>query len=144
MQITVASIQNKPKRSIIETTDGRKLGVWTDKLGQMDLVAGGSYEIETQAHEMDNGKTLTNIVKAKSVAFATSPLSTPSPAQGEGGCGKSKDEQIFVQGLLQALIKSGQIKNDKTELWTTTQMLRGLWRHTFGFVDPAPGMQAAE
>lgn len=134
--IAVASIELKETRSVIITTDGRRLGIWTDQMDKLGIEQGGTYEVETQAKEV-NGRTLTNIVKAKRIANA-------APGVPQGLHNPCKDEQIFVLALLKSLIEAGEIKNDKTQLWATTQMLRGLWKHSFGFVEPAQGLQAAE
>jgi hypothetical protein len=42
-------------------------------------------------------------------------------------------ERMFVTKLLGDAITSGAVKFEKQELWSATQMLRGLWKHTFGF-----------
>jgi hypothetical protein len=33
---------------------------------------------------------------------------------------------------LSALIRAGEVKNDKASLWNATQLLCSLWNHTFG------------
>ena len=129
MQITIASIELKETRSAVITTEGRRLGVWTDKMGKLDLVEGGTYEVETQSKEF-NGKTLTNIVNAKRIEAPLQPADPVVPPPRPSGNGQS--EQIFVVALLKSLIEAGEVKNDKKELWETTKMLRGLWAHTFG------------
>jgi hypothetical protein len=140
-RITVASIEQKPKRSVIITPEGRRYGCFSEKLAAFGFELNGVYDVETTTHE-SGGITLTNIVKAKRIAVenaAASPAAqqataAPPPAANSGGNGNghSKDEQIFVQGLLQSLIRAGEIHNDKRQLWETTVMLRNLWRATFG------------
>jgi hypothetical protein len=124
MQITIASIQTGPKLSTVQTTDGQKFGVWSDKLGQMGLKGdGASYEVETQPWK---DKTL--ITKATPIAAAPSFPHT----NGNGGKVYADPEQMWVRETLTALIKAGEVKNDKRQLWDATNMLRALWRHTFG------------
>jgi|SRR5882672_2683612 len=127
MQITIASIQTGPKLSTVQTTDGQKFGVWSDKLGQLGLKGdGATFEVETQPWK---DKTL--ITKATPVAGT----STTFPPNGGGSNGSkvyADPEQMWVRETLTALIKAGEVKNDKQELWATTNMLRALWQHTFG------------
>jgi hypothetical protein len=123
MKITVAAIQTGPKLSTVQTTDGQKLGAWSDKLGQLGLTDGATFEVETQPWK---DKTL--IIKAMPVADATA----SAPANGNGGKVYADPEQMWVRETLTALIKAGEVKNDKRQLWDATNMLRALWRHTFG------------
>src|SRR6266853_1951353 len=129
MLITIASIQTGPKLSTVQTTGGQKFGVWSDKLGQLGLKGGGaSFEVETQPWK---DKTL--ITKATPIAGASTP-STAS-ANGNGGNGGkiyADPEQMWVREHLSAFIKAGEVKYDKQQLWEATNMLRALWRHTFG------------
>src|SRR6266853_751895 len=129
MQITIASIQTGPKLSTVQTTNGQELGVWSDQLGQMGLKGdGATFEVETQPWK---DKTL--ITKATPVAGASP--TPPIPANGGGPNGVklfADPEQMWVRETLTALIKAGEVKNDKTELWNTTKMLRALWQHSFG------------
>jgi len=141
--ITIASIEVKEKRSVAITTEKRRLGFWQDQAAKLNLQIGGTYEVETTATEI-NGKTLVNIVKAKQIGHADA-AATASHTSGSSGNGHSaKDEQIWVQGLLQAMIKAGKVEVDKQALWSATQMLRGLWRHTFGFDSVHQHLEAAE
>jgi hypothetical protein len=39
---------------------------------------------------------------------------------------------MFVCANLSALIRAGEVKNDKSSLWNATQLLCALWDHTFG------------
>jgi hypothetical protein len=116
--ITITSIDVKPKRRIITTSEGRKLGIWADKLAKLGLETGASYDVETTDAEV-NGVTLTNIVGTKRLGAATS-TTTASPAKptgngyaGNGNGNAHRDRQIFVQGVLQALIKTGHVGPDK-------------------------------
>jgi len=126
MLITIVSIQTGPKLSTVQTTDGQKFGVWSDKLGQLGLKGdGATFEVETQPWK---DKTL--ITKATPVADT----STPSLPLQNGGTGKTyaDPEQMWVREHLSAFIKAGEVKYDKQQLWEATNMLRALWRHTFG------------
>lgn len=131
MQITIASIQLKEKRSTVLTTDGRTLGVWTDKLGAFGLEQGSSYEVETEARDF-NGRTLTNIVQAKRLAAGTVVSSQPATERISNGNGVSKDREIFTVALLKSSIESGQLKyNDKQGLWEAGQTFMALHKHLF-------------
>ena len=146
--ITIASIEVKEKRSVAITTEKRRLGFWQDQAAKLNLQIGGTYEVETTATEI-NGKTLVNIVKAKQLAAGSAPrqesfVSGAYRPNGGGSAPAAKDEQIWVQGLLQAMIKAGKVEVDKQALWSATQMLRGLWKHTFGFDSVHQHLEAAE
>jgi hypothetical protein len=39
---------------------------------------------------------------------------------------------MFVCANPSALIRAGEVKNDKASLWNATQLLCSLWDHTFG------------
>jgi hypothetical protein len=126
MQITIASIQTGPKLSTVQTTDGQKLRVWSDKIGQLGLKEGGAtFEVETQPW---NDKTI--ITRATLVASTSAPAT--APANGNGAKVYADPEQMWVRETLTALIKAGEVKNDKRQLWDATNMLRALWRHSFG------------
>lgn len=148
MQITVASIDTKAKHSFIITSENRRLRCWNDKVAKFGLEEGASYEVETEDSDY-NGTKLTYIVKAKRIAGVASvlaPLMSQAhrePAPRPATC-QTDAERMFVCSILKSLIEAGEVKNDKTQLWTTTQMLRGLWRHTFGFEAVDKHMQAAE
>ena len=128
MQISIASIQTGPKLSTVQTTDGQKFGVWSDKLGQMGLNSGATFEVETQPWK---DKTL--ITKATPIAGAST-ASQPSANGGASNGAKvyADPEQMWVREHLSAFIKAGEVKYDKQQLWDATNMLRALWRHTFG------------
>jgi hypothetical protein len=146
--VTIASIEVKPSRSVVVTTEGRRLGFFKELAAKITFQIGGTYEVETKATEYD-GKTLVNIVKAKQVAASSAPPATPFVSgayrpTGGGSANPTKEEQIFVQGILQAMIKAGKVEVDKQALWSATQMLRDLWRHTFGFDPVHQHLEAAE
>jgi hypothetical protein len=139
--ITVTSIETKPKRSVIVTTEGRKLGCWTDKLAKFGLEQGASYNVETTDTEFD-GRVLTNIVSAKRVTMglpsqATEPTSLPSV-----GTPFRTPEQMFVQGLLEAYITNGRCEPAK--LTETINFIRSAWDRTFGGSSGHQHLEAAE
>lgn len=142
---------NKP--GSIVGMDGSRLGAWPETICLFEV--GKTYEVEfTEA--VKNNRTYRNVKGAK--------LATPAPAREPFVSGayrsneatsvppaghrlpSSDDERIFVVALLKSMIESGQIKNDKRALWEATQMLRGLYRFTFGAegIEPRPFMEAAE
>src|SRR5262249_53823594 len=141
VHFTVAEIKlpsaGKERGNII-TTDGRKFGCFREKFGLFQV--GGSFEAE-----ITDGQ-YTNIISAKLVA-AASPATVPTqqaaasaPAANGHGNGQHyrqtdpvDAERMFVTKLLGDAITSGAVKFDKQELWSATQMLRGLWKHTFDF-----------
>lgn len=131
MQITIASIELKEKRSVVLTTGRDRLGVWTDKLGAFGLEEGASYEVETEARDF-NGRTLTNIVQAKRLAAGTVIPSQNTAERISNGNGVSKDDEIWTVALLKSAIESGQLKyNDKQGLWEAGQTFRALRKHLF-------------
>lgn len=139
MRITIASIDMKPTRCLVHTTEDKKYGVWNDKVGKWGLEAGATYEVETETTEV-NGRNLTNITKAAKVSvaparepFVSGAYREPAATPPRPATCPTDAERMFVCSILNALIQAGEVKNDKTALWTTTQMLRGLWKHTFGF-----------
>lgn len=116
------------KSGRITTTDGTILWLWAAKLGL--IKEGATYEAQAE----QNG-TFTNLKTVKQISGPVVPFAAPAASQQPAATGAPsiKDEQIFVVALLKSLIESGELKNDKTAFWTTTQMLRGLYKHTFGF-----------
>lgn len=127
--ITIASIELKETRSVVLTTDRKRLGVWTDKLGKLGLEEGGTYEVETESKDL-NGRTLTNIVQAKR---STAAPVTKTPAEPiSNGSYQSKDDEIWTCALIKSAIESGQLKyNDKQSLWEAGQTFRALRKHLF-------------
>ena len=132
-------------RGSIVGTDDQRLGVFPEKVALFEV--GKTYEIEFTETDR-NGKTLRNVKSAKQVAGPspqTSQAASPPAANGNGhGYGHKDSEQIFVVALLKSLIEAGELKNDKQQLWAATQMLRGLYKHTFGFDETSRHLQAAE
>ena len=129
--ITIASIEPKEPRSVVVTTENKRLGFWADKAHLFNFEVGGTYEVNLDIKTFDGGRKLTNITEARLVDMGTQ--TAPQTTQPISNRFDDKSEQIFVVALLKSLIEAGQIKNDKKELWEATNMLRGLWKHSFGF-----------
>ncbi len=124
-------------RGSIVGTDDQRLGVFPEKVGLFEV--GKTYEIEFTETDR-GGKTLRNVKSAKLIATASPqaqqaftsgayrrPEATPAATPFR------TPEQLFVETLLGHGLTSGAVKWEKQELWSATQMLRGLWKHTFGF-----------
>ena len=136
--ITVKLI-NQPgstgRGSIVGANDER-LGIFPEKVGLFEV--GKTYEIEFTETDR-NGKTLRNVKSAKQVAGPGPQASSAPTANGhtnDNGYYKptspEDSERMFVCATLTALIRAGEVKNDKAQLFHTTNMLRALWNHTFG------------
>ena len=117
---------------------GASFDIWPEKLA--DIEVGKRYEVETADREF-NGRTYRRIEKATLYATSVTVDSavatkaaarTSAPGPNGYSNGGNKDLQIFVQGVLQALIKAGQVGNNKEHLYHTTTMLMQLFRHTLG------------
>jgi len=126
----------KPRGSIVGMDDQR-LGVFAEKIGLFEC--GKTYEIEF-VETSANGRTLRN-VKSATLKASASPqgqqAATAPASNGNGGgyyrpTSPEDSERMFVCATLTALIKAGEVKNDKAQLFHTTNMLRALWQHTFG------------
>ena len=114
----------------IKGEDGSTFGCKEEKLALFEK--GRTYKIEYSERSF-NGKTYRNVESAAPVETGMAPSQTgAAPPSVLGHQGNGKDEQIFCCALLKELIRSGEIKNDKRQLWDATNMLRGLWRATFG------------
>jgi hypothetical protein len=139
--LTVAEIkwpaEGKARGNII-AADGRKFGCFREKFGLFQV--GGTYDVEISDGQYQN------VVNAKLAAAASPAAQTaaaPSaPAPGANGHSNGNGhyrptdpvdaERMFVCATLTAFIKAGEVKNDKRQLWETTNMLRALWNHSFG------------
>jgi hypothetical protein len=136
--LTVAEIRRPAEgkeRGNIIGQDGTKLGCFREKLSLFAI--GNAYEIEISDGDYKN-------VKSAKLLSAGNPqpqqAAAPSPAANghSNGNGHYRQtdpldaERMFVCATLTALIKAGEVKNDKTQLYHTTNMLRALWAHTFG------------
>lgn len=144
--ITIATLEPKDKITFVTTTDNRKLRIWNDKAARFGLQQGATFEIDTEGSQYG-----THITKAKRVADqpaaapayqpgtyrppATSPLATPpGPA--------CDNERIFVQGMVQNFIRSGEVTLDNVE--GAINKMRGVWKRTLGRAVIAHQMEAAE
>lgn len=128
LTITVAKIEpplpGKQKAKIIGVA-GERIYAFPDKAAK--FTPGHAYEVDYSTSEW-NGKTFNNLESFHEIegAKATAAIATAAATAG------TKDEQIFCVALLKSLIESGEVKNDKKQLFETTVMLRKLWHHTFG------------
>jgi hypothetical protein len=135
MTIKLINPPGSTGRGSIVGTDDQRLGIFPEKVALFEV--GKTYEIEYTETDR-NGKTLRNVKGAKQVAGPTpQALQASPPAPTGNGHYRQTDpvdaERMFVTKLLGDAITSGAVKFDKQELWSATQMLRGLWKHTFGF-----------
>lgn len=129
------------KSACITTTENEKLWLWADKLG---LVRNGAtYEAIVET----NDRGFKNIKNVKQTAGPVVPFPQPqnAPRQQQPAASPStKDKQIFVQGVLQHFIQTGQVKLDKQQLWNATQLLCDLWEHSRLNPGQVPYSEAAE
>ncbi len=71
-------------------------------------------------------------------ATAVAARATPASAAPSDGFNTYREtsandaKRMFVCANLSALIRAGEVKNDKASLWNATQLLCSLWDHTFG------------
>lgn len=139
MCITVDRVDQKPKLSVVRTTNGRQLKCWTDKLGRFGLEAGGTYNIETEERPFGDNE-VTMITGAKRVASA--PTGSPSAAETYRQNGATSapapqpfrsPEQMFVSEVLVAYISSGRCEPAK--LPETIAYIRRAWNISFGGFD---------
>jgi hypothetical protein len=134
MTMTVKYV-NPPKagkqRGSIEGTDDQILGVFADKMHLFE--PGSTYEIEF-TETTSGGVTYRNVKSATAVAAPA----TPAGAAPSNGLNTYREisandaKRMFVCANLSALIRAGEVKNDKASLWNATQLLCSLWDHTFG------------
>src|SRR5215813_12327769 len=105
------------KVATVVAAGGQKYEIWPEKLA--DIRVGAKYEVAVEEREYQ-GRTIRKITKATPAKPAangsTAAMAVP------GG-----DEVQFVATVLAALIAKGEVKNDKRQLFETTQILRGLW-----------------
>jgi hypothetical protein len=134
MTMTVKYV-NPPKagkqRGSIKGTDEQILGVFADKLHLFE--PGTTYEIE-YTETTSSGVTYRNVKSATAVAAPATAPSTGAPAAHNTYRETSANDakRMFVCANLSALIRAGEVKNDKASLWNATQLLCSLWDHTFG------------
>jgi hypothetical protein len=132
--LTVAEIkwpaEGKARGTII-ASDGRKFGCFREKFGLFQV--GGIYDVE-----ISDGQ-YTNVINAKLAAACPQQGQQTAAAPQPSGSGNGyyrptspeDSERMFVCATLTALIRAGEVKNDKAQLFHTTNMLRALWQHTF-------------
>ena len=134
--ITIAEIRQKPKRSVIITTERRQLGCWTDKIGKLGLEQGATYNFETEDHETNNGTILTNIVNAKRVTLGAPVPQDPANPQPSGqpisGAPFRTPEQITTAEIVCAYIANGRCPPEK--LAETIGYVRRAWNSHWGEV----------
>jgi hypothetical protein len=111
--------------------DDQIIGVFADKLHLFE--PGSTYQIE-YTETVSSGVTYRNVKSATAVAAPAAPANA-APAAGfntyrETSANDAK--RMFVCANLSALIRAGEVKNDKASLWNATQLLCALWDHTFG------------
>ena len=122
------------KRGTIKTTTDEVYGVFPDKMGLFQV--GDTYDIEFKEQAF-NGTVLCNITdvrpaeKTTTAAVAAVPQHAPSTATYRPTAPEDA-ERMFVCATLTALIKAGEVKNDKEQLWHATRTLANIWRHTWG------------
>lgn len=144
--ITVAEIRQKPKRSVIVTTDGKQYGCWTDKLLKLGLEQGGTYNVETESFTTDNGTTLFNIISAKRVTMGGGAEPVPlhprsQPPAGPVATQFRTPKQLTVTELLVAYIRAGKCANPG-ELSRAAEDISRMWDSVLA--EPVPYDQAAE
>ena len=137
MCITVAAIEMKPKRCIIITTEGRRLGCYADKIAKFGFETGAAYNVETT--EVQYGDSLlTNITGAKRVTVvAGQPAAQSAPPL---AAPFRTPEQMTVTEITCAYVAAGKCTNP-AELRQTMQAILNAFRATWPETDYA---QAAE
>jgi hypothetical protein len=123
------------KRGTIKDSSGNLYGVWPDKIGLFQ--PGSTYDVEINESHATNGEIFKNIVDGVLCAprknTTAPPATAPSvPMGGNGGNYTNKDEQIWTVALLKSFIEAGEIHPDKDDLISAVQILREVWRRTFG------------
>ncbi len=145
--LTIAEIrwpaEGKDRGGVVGA-DGRKFGCFREKLGL--FAVGNTYEIEVTDGQYQNVKS------ARLVAADAPSRQQAAPAPQANGSGNGyyrptspeDSERMFVCATLGALIRAGEVKNDKGQLFHTTQMLRLIWQHTFGAQGAGGAFHAGE
>jgi hypothetical protein len=134
MTMTVKYV-NPPKagkqRGSIKGADDQILGVFADKMHLFE--PGSTYDIE-YTETVSSGVTYRNVESATAVAAPAAPANA-APSSGHNTYRETSAndaKRMFVCANLSALIRAGEVKNDKASLWNATQLLCSLWDHTFG------------
>jgi hypothetical protein len=126
MTMTVKYV-NPPKagkqRGSIKGADDQILGVFADKVHLFE--PGSTYEIE-YTETVSSGVTYRNVKSATAVAAPAAPANAVPPAgfntYRETSANDAK--RMFVCANLSALIRAGEVKNDKVSLWNATHRPR--------------------
>jgi len=125
LTMTIAAV-NVPKqgstRGSVKGINGQILGAFAEKISLFQQ--GKTYEIEYTENE-SGGRVYKNVKSAKEIGGADTTPTAAAPKV------YADPEQMWVRETLTALIKAGEVKNDKRQLWEAANMLRALWRHTF-------------
>jgi hypothetical protein len=157
MTMTIAEIRSPAEgkqRGTLIGTNGAKIGVFREKASLFNV--GGTYDIEVSDGDYQNVKSATPVTPPATASGWAAPAGANGHAANGGGVSYAsngngghhptgngathqqpsgphcaKEEQIFVQGVLQALIRAGEVKNEKVQLWHTLRMLRSLYKHGF-------------
>lgn len=148
LTLTVARIDpprpNGGKNGKIVGTGGETIYAPPSKTAK--FIPGHTYEIDYSTSDW-NGKSYNNLESFHEVEGAK-PSASPSPANGSGGSYRPTSpqdaERMWTCAIVTALIKAGEVKNDKQQLWAATQMARGVWKHTFAFDSVHQHLEAAE
>lgn len=116
------------KQFRVETMDGMKLGAWPKDAPL--IKPGHRYEVECSDWTTNRGNKARTITKCK-------PLESPPKNNGHSNNSTpsipdSAREQAFVVALLSAAIQSQQVEMNDRSLKDATQILRLVWRGTFG------------
>lgn len=127
---------NEPKegktRGSIKGTEGDFFGCPQGMLRHFQ--AGKTYDVTYS--ESGEWKTVTGAAEVLAEVRRGAPASSEPAAPSTGGYYKptcpQDAERMFVCATLGALIRAGEVKNDKRQLWNTTNMLRDLWQASFG------------
>jgi hypothetical protein len=124
------------KTGTIVAVGGTRFSVWPEQLAQVQV--GRRYDVEISERTWQ-GRTLQSVTKitpygngdSTIAAKAATRTAAVAPGNGFGTASTSGlDRQMFVHGLLVALIRAGQVGNDKVHLYRTTTMLMQLYEHT--------------
>jgi hypothetical protein len=110
---------------------GTKFQIWPEQLAQVQV--GQRYEVEI-AERVWQGRTLQSITKIMPYGNGDGAVAAAAAARTNGhniGNSSRNERQAFVRDVL-ALIRAGQVGNDKSHLYHATVMLTQLYDHTFG------------
>ena len=155
--LTVASVvppAGGKKRGTLKGVCGTTLGVFAEKLAQFQFVPGKTYAIDYNEVEYQGSK-LRNVVSA-TIEPDVKPGSLPAlqqqplpplqaaPPQPEYNrqTSPADSERMWVCATLTALIRAGEVKNDKEQIWHTVTMLRNVYKFQFG--EGATGFLASQ